>query len=272
MSEVKRGFIRGLWGIYEHEGRRLYKRRGKIDHDIRLCMHNKNNEPFRVYVFGEDNYKYLVDLGFDCKLVDKKPILWDMDTQQYRHKLEVFYQGLQEFDEVVFLDWDCQPIKPLPDNFWEVLGQKAPIQGALNIYHRRKAHWRKQDQRKVPCAEFIYLRGKEVGDDLVDLWENTGRPWSEEVVMARYIDNLVNDDTRALDLDKYWELYEPDFFILNRGIFSPERVNSKNICFKHFHMKNVPSILKQINKKNLKGVLAEQFGYEKNIVNNNSVK
>ena len=56
---MKSSFIRALWGIYDHQGRRLYMRRTKIDYDIKVLMHNKFNAPFVSYIFGEDNYKYL---------------------------------------------------------------------------------------------------------------------------------------------------------------------------------------------------------------------
>ncbi len=93
MPEIKSSFVRGLWGIHEHKGDRLLERRSKIDNDIKLALTIKYKFPLMNYVFGEDNYKYLIDLGFSAKLVDKKPIAWDMHTQQFRHKLEVLKQG-----------------------------------------------------------------------------------------------------------------------------------------------------------------------------------
>jgi hypothetical protein len=247
-KRVKRGFVRVLWGIYDHQGRRFYKRRTKMDNDIKLLLKNQYSKPFMTYVFGEDNFKFLKDKGFNCKLVDKKPIVWNMDKEQFRHKLEAFRLGMQDYDEIVFLDWDCHPVAPLPRNFWKVLGQKDPFQAPLRMYHRRKATWRRGDQRKIPCASFVYFRDKQIPQDLVDLWEKLNRPWSEEIVMARYFDGLM-DGWKGLD--EYWDRFEPDFFYLDEGrVFTPEQLKSKNRCFRHFNSRAVGRQLRGIKKGN----------------------
>jgi hypothetical protein len=112
-----------------------------------------------------------------------------MDNEQFRHKLEVLHQGMQEFDEVVFLDWDCTECRPLPGNFWERLAEKSEIQAVLRQYRRKKVMWRKEHQRKLPEASFVYINNKETTKGLNKLWEEMGRPWSEELAfwwMAKY--------------------------------------------------------------------------------------
>ena len=42
MAKIKRAFIRGLWGIYDHKGRRYYMRRVKLDNDMKMIKLNKN--------------------------------------------------------------------------------------------------------------------------------------------------------------------------------------------------------------------------------------
>lgn len=247
----KRSFIRTMWGIYEHEGRRFFKRRAKLDNDIALVQKCPYSEPFRTYVFGEDNYKFLVDKGFDCKLIDKKPIVWDMNKEQFRHKLEAFKCGMEDFDEIVFLDWDTFPIKPLPKDFWDVLNKKESIQAILRMYHRRKAYWRGGiDTRKIPCASFVYVREKQITEDLIALWEKMGRPWSEEQVLARFIDSRMGG---WQGMEKYWDTYEPDFFMLAEArVFSKELLRTKNQCFKHLNMNGVAKYLKQFKCNQLK--------------------
>jgi len=240
---MKRGFVRSLWGIHDHQGRRLYKRRSKIDNDIKLLKMNPWNEPYVCYTFGEDNHKYLLDEGIDSRLVDKKPIVWDMEKEQFRHKLEAFDQGMNDFDEMVFLDWDTLPTKPLPKDFWEVLGKKRSFQAILRIYHRKKATWRKDEQRKVPCASFVYCRDKAVTERLCEMWEQRGRPWSEEIIMARYMDEALGG---WQGMDVYWDNFEPDFFYLDECIlFSREQYKTKNRCFKHLNQKQVAGRLKR---------------------------
>ena len=231
---MKRSFVRGLWGIYDND-RRYYKRRAKMDDDIKFLKHLKYSQPFVTYVFGKENYKFLVDQGFECKLIDDKPILWDMDTEQFRHKLEIFNAAMEDYDEIVFLDWDTVPIKQLPLDFWEVLGQKDDFQAILRMYHRTKAQWRKGDRRKIPCASFVYICNKDVPKDLIREWEENRRPWSEEVIMARYTDKRVGG---WKGIDTYWDHFEPDFFILNEGrVYDRQKLATKNHCFSHINMK-----------------------------------
>jgi len=242
MSEVKRAFIRGLWGIYDHKGRRYYKRRAKQDGDIKMISLNKNAQKHITYVFGSDNYKFLTDKGFEARLIDKRPIVWDMDKEQFRHKLEVLYQGLQEFDEIVFLDWDCTECRPLPPDFWERLAQKDPIQGVLRMYHKKKAYWRDSDHRKIPEASFVYIREKEIGKELNDLWEKMNRPWSEEVVIAKYIDDR-NGGWHGLKY--YWDHNNPFFATWgNCKVPSPEALEY-GYQYIHINGKVVGNVLKR---------------------------
>lgn len=234
---MKRSFIRALWGIYDNE-RRFYLRRAKMDNDIKLLQKNKYNQSWRTYVFGQDNFKFLEDLGIqDLCLVDKKPYVWDMETQQFRHKLEVFRLGAQDFDEFVFLDWDVYPEKPLPNNFWDVLGEKQPIQAIIRGYKKIKAEWRKEDRRKIPCASFVYFREKHIPDEIIKTWENMGSGMSEEIPMGKYLDDRSGG---WKGIDYYWDNYEPDFFVLDEGfVYSHEKLKTKNRCFGHLNYRQV---------------------------------
>jgi len=248
---MKRGFVRALWGIHEHEGRRFYKRRTKQDDDIRLMMKNPYVPESKVYVFGEDNYAMTQELGMDAVLVDKRPIIWDMDTEQFRHKLEVFNRAMEDFDEIVFLDWDTIPIKPIPDNFWDVLGEKDAIQANLIQYRRRKAVWRgRTDSRKLSCAAFVYCRDKKITEGMIETWEELGRPWSEELVMARHIDK-INGGWQGKEY--YWDHHEPHWFSMPQiyWSYSPERIrNEKDRLFHHFNKNEVAKLLPKKEIKN----------------------
>lgn len=245
-----KAFVRTLWGIHDHKGRRYYKRRSKIDSDIRFLLHNKYDPHFVTYVFGTDNYKYLTDQGFECVLVDKRPIIWDMDKEQFRHKLEAFKCGMEEHNQIVFLDWDCLPVKRIPHNFWKTLKSKGDFQAILRMYHRTKAQWRRKDRRKIPCASFVYFGDEQVPKDLIQMWENCRRPWSEEVVMARYMDKISGGWQGT---DYYWDHYEPDFFVLGEGrAFTPEQLKTKNCVFRHFNSKAIKSNMDLIRKGRLK--------------------
>lgn len=229
---MSRGFVRTLWGVGDINNK-WFKHRLWINDHLQYLKFNQYDQPFTALVFGEDNYKQLVDMGFNCQLVDKRPVVWDMNKEQYRHKIEALKIGMTLFDEMVFLDWDTQLKEPLPNDFWESLQKKSPIQASLRQYHRKKAIWRKDDPRKVPCAAFIYLRDKSIPDKLIQIWEDLGRPSTEECVLMKYMDDSIGG---WKGLDVYFELFEPEFFNLegDAQIFSDEKYRArKRDCFEH---------------------------------------
>jgi len=253
MSNTSKIFVRGLWG-YEGREEFVYKRYDKVAIDIKVALNNPFEHPFVTYVFGEDNYNFLIDLGCDCRLIDKNPMIWGHKgggTHQYTHKTKIFQVATQEFDEVVFLDWDCMAAKPIPDNFWEVLRQKQDMQAILRGYKKKVCKWRKIDRGQRPCASFVYLRGKDAANTMWEI-QNEGRKnmsLSEEQVMAKYSDNLLGgwQGRKA-----YWDNFEPDFFILSKGEvpFQPhkEALYQKNWCFTHMNKYNIKPGIEIINK------------------------
>jgi len=229
---MKKGFVRVLWGVYD-DNRRMFRRRSKMDKDIELSKLNKYEPEYTTFVFGKENQKVLNDKGIKSILIDDRPIVWDMETQQFRHKIEALKAGMEEFDEMVFLDWDCQPFKPIPDDFWDVLSKKDSLQAVLRMYRRRKALWRKKDQRKIPCASFIYCNDKQVPNKLIEKWEELNCPWSEEVVICRYFEDIMGG---WKGVHEYWDRFEPDFFVLEEGwVYDKEKLATKNHCFRHYN-------------------------------------
>lgn len=228
----KRAFIRALWGIYDNSNR-LLARRKNIDNDIKRIIANDYNEPFIVYVFGKDNYEHARSFGFNCVLIDENPAPFDLITEQYRHKLEVLKYAMEEdnYDEIMFIDWDCIPKKKIPSNFWDIMGQKEIIQANLQLYHRRKARWRKDELRKIPNAGFLYLRDKSLPEKIIKRWESIKGP-SAEPPLAKLTDEMMGG---WQGVDKYWELFEPDFCNLHKASpYSKKLLKSKNICFIHY--------------------------------------
>ena len=147
-----------------------------------------------------------------------------------------------------YLDFDCVAIKAIPNNFWQKLREKGPLQAIIRHYVRKKAMWRGTvDVRKIPCASFVYINSKKVTEELIRIWEELEKPWSEEVVLAKYLDNL-SEGWKGVDY--YVEHYEPDFFSLPReqGWMS-DKIKWKNIIFKHFNEREVDSFLKSNKEK-----------------------
>ena len=233
---MKRGFIRCVWGIYDNT-HRITARRQKIDGDIKRIKECKFNEPFKVYVYGQDNFDRLKN-DFDCIMVDECPNPFDLIKHQYRHKLELIKYAMEVdgHDEVVYMDWDCVPQKKLPDDFWEKCNQRGVIQGCLQQYRRIKCPWRKFHQRKVINGGWIFLKDKTIPDKVIEIWKTMPQD-NDEPAWTRFIDDNViqNWDDSNECLKTFWDVYETPFCVLwNSYPWTKEMIETKDMCFIHF--------------------------------------
>jgi hypothetical protein len=234
---MKRAIIRGIWGIYDNS-HRLLARRTKIDTDIKGVLENKFEEPFVIYVFGEENYKKISALYPRCILIHKEPFMFDLIKFQYRHKMEAIRYAMEEdkYDEIIWLDWDCFPSAKVPLDLWDKLGKKESFQACLQIYHKKKCFWRPTDQRKVPNGGFLYMRDKTLPSKGIKIWE-TMQQDNDEPAWAKMTDELMGGWTKDSDAmtKKYWEMFEPEIASLRRGSPYPiTLLNTKTPYFKHW--------------------------------------
>jgi hypothetical protein len=210
------------------------------------------------------------DMGFECRLLDKKPLPFDALKAQYRHKLEALKYAFEEdgVDELVHMDWDVFPTKPMPDNFWEVLGQKDEIQTCLQQYKRKKATWRgKKDIRKISNGGFVYIRNKDIPEEIIKIWDKKPGP-SMEPAMSRFIDNHM-DGWKGIE--HYWEHYEPDFCKLHKdSCFIKDKTKEKNVCLVHYQGGDKTITFNRV-KRRFKKLLKEESSDNAN-VDNSGVK
>ena len=248
---MKRAFIRGIWGDVTVNG----IRNGKMSRDIQAIKGNPYNSLFVVYVFGTENYEILTKEGFDCKLINKNPVHYDMSKALYRHKLDIVYEAMKDYEEIVFLDWDCVPTSTLPDNFWDKMYNKSPFQANLFQYRTKKCLWRDSDWRKVCNGGFLYLRDKNIAEEFINNY-NELSDWVEKRRESRESrgkklrfreEALIFDDEPAITkwvdddmggwkgMDEYWEKYEPNFCnVKKKSAFPKELLESKQECFLHW--------------------------------------
>jgi len=264
---MKRIIMRAVWGEYDNS-HRITKRRESMDGWFDLIRNNPHNVPFVTYIFGEDNFKMMEDMGFDCRLVDKNPLPFDALKAQYRHKLEALCYAFEEekCDELVHMDWDVFPTKPMPDNFWDILGEKADIQSCLQQYKRKKCTWRgRSDVRKISNGGFIYLRDKDAPREIIKMWERSPGP-SMEPAMSRFIDGKM-DGWKGKEY--YWEHHEPDFCKLHKdSCFLGDKSKSKDVCLIHFQGGDKNMTLNRV-KRRFRKLLEE--GQKNAAVDNSSV-
>jgi len=229
---MKRGFIRGLWGVYDNSTR-IMQRRSKIDNDIDRILSNKVGEKFITYVFGQDNYNMLTNKGLDCVLIDKNPAPFDQQKFVYRHKMELIRYAMEEdgHDEIIYLDWDCVPEKTLSSDFWDNLGKREPFQACLQAYKRHnKCLWRKEAKNIVPNGGFLYLRDKTYPSKGIRCWEKIPQD-NDEPAWALFLDELHGE---WIGNEKYWNMYEAMNCRLRRGSPFSDKLSQKDIYFTHY--------------------------------------
>lgn len=273
---MKRMYIRALWGYADKAETDSYSgRRSKMDNDIDIVMYNDNDEPFMTYVCGQKNFDYLKSKNINCKLLSKDPFIYEPIKgvqHMYGHKLYVMQAAMEDYDEIVFLDWDCMAATKIPNNFWSTLGEKEAFQASMRGYKKRKCHWRRRDKRQRPCASFVYFRDKKIIDEMVEMWEKDKRR-SEEDVFAKYTDEMIGGWQGA---DKYWELFEPHFFNLDIHeipfrCFPTEKVETKNLVFVHMNRSFTNPIVRHLrtmkNEENKRKFVTDSINENlKNIV------
>jgi len=151
-----------------------------------------------VYVWGEYLEKEIKKRGFNTRLV-KEDNYFNTHTTQYGKKLVALDLALQEFDEVLLLDWDCAILRPLDNRFWEYLESKpiqCPLYGQsintaqsfIQTYGNReiskekliffdkiesnlkKYSWKFNESiLATPNFSFVYSRNKNLGKDLINI-------------------------------------------------------------------------------------------------------
>lgn len=94
-----------------------------------------------VYVWGVKNEQFIKQFGFETRLISEQSNFTEYGAGHHMfnhtsliHKLHAFNLAVEEFNEVIFIDWDCFPIKPFDDIFFELLRSKGPLQVPLYTY------------------------------------------------------------------------------------------------------------------------------------------
>jgi hypothetical protein len=222
---MKRSFIRVLWGdadldinnteyishvkregIYMPNEHNLLRRK-KIAGNIKRAMAVKHIESFVVYAFGKNNKKCMDDIGVPCVLVDNEPYR----HRVFGHKIEAIKWAMEDYDEIVLMDWDTKPAKKLPINFWDELNKKEVFQASLWKHRTPKINHRDtlNANQITPGGGFIYVRDKDVPSKLIDFYQNAPNKWSEQPAYALLTDEMMGG---WKGIDAYWKLFEPECY------------------------------------------------------------
>jgi len=224
--------IRTLWG----EGRLNNKVLGDIDH-----LQTLPHIDFTCLTYGIQNHKLLQEKNIHSILIHKEPDMFPYE-KIWAHKLYAWKYATNYFDDFFYMDWDVNlrriHKKRLYNRF--LLGkhkQHKQLLMSLRTYVNVKCRWRTEYKRLLPCASFIYFGNKTIPNEIYDLWVQMGKIRKEERVLAKYTDH-----NNELDLEYYWENYEPQgkfnyFHLEKNSPFSEKRKKEKSQAtslFKHY--------------------------------------
>ena len=245
----RRSIIRAVWGDFDN-----------IRDDVITAM--QYDVPCHIFVYGDKNMEELYKIGIgrkdNCwlKQLDYCPTVWDMETELWRHKLDVLDAASDyDFDEILFLDWDCIPVRTFDvEEMWNELGKKEVFQANLYQYHTKRCLWRNEDWRKVCNGGFVYLRDTSIASEFVENWDRfkeeleelektrqaKGKDlrvrekymiYDDEPAMSKWVDDYLDGWQGA---EVYCELFEPSICELNRNSAVPEHFQKvRNPMFRH---------------------------------------
>lgn len=147
-----------------------------------------------VYVFGLDNQRKLQERGYKTYLIDDTPrgqIIDELD--KFNNKLTALDLACQHYEKFIMLDWDMKLLKPLDQNFWNLLQHKEvlmptysyPLEDLIKIKDNmgklhfwfvellpllEKWSWKFEDLAIIPNAGFIYVNNMPTfGKELIEI-------------------------------------------------------------------------------------------------------
>lgn len=244
-SNSRRGFFRVMFGSPfgspQAPGRNL-----GIDLGLDLAWLCAKNDPDEMaipfFVFGEDNHLRLIDMGLKSVLLDKRPSVSNNahPYSMFVHKFLAFEAALDAYDEAIYLDVDCERIRPLPLDFWEAHGKKSVLQAALFHYRRgnNTLFWRTGEESLISVLGcYLYMRGKPIVRKMIEtshrlFKEYPSRQIDDEAVMCWIIDELEGGWHGC---EAYLKYHMPPYFM---GKYCPpDYAHDKLDIFRHYDFK-----------------------------------
>ena len=214
--------IRCLWGYdtkFDVECRRI-----QSDKDL------YNGIEQIVFVWDTHNKELMDELGYKSIYMGHSDEYSEL--MKFHYKLDALKLAMEMYDEIIFLDWDCNIKEELDDNFIKTLQDGNDVQMPLYFYpieilnefssispyvkeeqHYynilfytliRLAKWKFNDGVVVPNAGFIYCRNSAFIKTLISIIHSEGLSTNiEELAAMLYFQKEITS------LDEYINKYEP---------------------------------------------------------------
>lgn len=224
-----KSFIRCVWGSrHLHKEDHFAKNFSALQNEyITVSRNPYMGKDFTVYTLGEDNHKHLVDLGFNSVLVDKRTHLFDPNRRIWLHKVYLMEAAMRDFDEIIYLDWDTQPFRKLPDTLWDDLSKKDTFQAPLFKYsgvkmpHRKNPKGERFGGKVLPSGAFVYIADKSIPKKIMayEKDDTLHNRWLDEIYYGAYTDEVYGG---WKGMEFYREHFEPECCNIYRGMFRKE--------------------------------------------------
>jgi hypothetical protein len=214
--------VRCLWGTDT-----------KFDFECRSIQSDKhlyNGIEQIVFVWDTHNKELMDELGYKSIYMGYSDSYGKL--MKFYYKLDALKLAMEMYDEIIFLDWDCNIKKELDDNFIKTLQNGNDIQMPLYFYpseilnkfnsisphvneeHHyynilcytliRLAKWKFNNGVVVPNAGFIYCRNSNFIQTLISIIHYEGLSTNiEELAAMLYFQKEITS------LDEYINKYEP---------------------------------------------------------------
>lgn len=257
--------VRCLWGNENHQ----FKDKDlKFYHD-ECCVAKLNDSQFKlenqiVFVWDGVNRELMETLNYPYYYMGESSVL--EPELNFLYKIFALKKSMEEYDEILFLDWDFFITKELDDQFFNLLQNREDIQMPLyfypkemvdlfkvmdlenkiisnyynNLHTQLMTHckWEFEEGLVIPNAGFIYCRNKEFFNDILEIQKKNDIKTNIEEISA-----MVYFHKKMKNIDEYLETIEPivcngreddDMWgkqlLFNRYTMD---VLNKNIYFKH---------------------------------------
>lgn len=226
----------------------FHRNRANLDNEYSIAAANPYlpKDQFVVYIMGQANYDLLSSMGFNCKMVTQENFKWPTDEIKKKatdmghtwiNKLYLLHHAMNDYDEIVYLDWDTQPVKGIPSDFWEKMAEKREIQAVLKQYKNGDYAWWRPGkwQKRIVCSGgFIYCRDKKAFSTMLSFHGNKdfGAYWLDESYIAYYTDGLMGGWKSIDNIPIYESLFEP-YCAMDKANLLCKNKNQDDIIFKH---------------------------------------
>lgn len=192
----------------------LWSKPDRIKKVLKDIDRNTDNIPYTCLTYGKELHNILKDKGVDSLLIYDKERKFPHQSE-FGHKLWAIKLASEMYFNFIYLDHDVFLAKPIPEDIDAKLKGKR-LQCSLRQYYNIRCRWTKHMPRKTPCASWIYIGDKYVANDLYNIWDKKlKRSWREETAIRMWTD--MQSPEGKLDLDFYWNNFEPEYFCLKNS-------------------------------------------------------